>query len=82
VNIDAEWVYRKALPAVVRGSIAALGTIRLGAIARAQRGTMRLIRTIYRHHGPSGVLARTWPTGSMAFWATFLLAAYLVLYYF
>jgi multicomponent Na+:H+ antiporter subunit D len=37
---------------------------------------------VYHHHGPEGVLARTWPTGQMAFWATVMLAAYLVLSYF
>jgi multicomponent Na+:H+ antiporter subunit D len=36
---------------------------------------------IYRHHGPSGVLARTWPTGSMVLWVAILLASYLLLYY-
>jgi multicomponent Na+:H+ antiporter subunit D len=82
VNIDAEWLYRKAFPLLARRLTGAFGTIRLGAISRAHRGTMRLMREIYRHHGPTGILARTWPTGSMAFWATFLLAAYLVLYYF
>lgn len=82
VNIDAEWLYRKAFPLLGRRLGGALGTIRLGAVSRAHRATMRLVKGIYRHHGPAGILARTWPTGSMAFWATFLLAAYLVLYYF
>ena len=82
VNIDAEWIYRKAFPVLGRRLTGALGTIRLGAVSRAHRTMMRLVQGIYRHHGPAGILARTWPTGSMAFWATFLLAAYLVLYYF
>jgi multicomponent Na+:H+ antiporter subunit D len=30
-----------------------------------------------RHHGPDGVFGRTWPTGTMAFWATVMLGAYL-----
>jgi len=81
INIDAEWVYRKALPVLARWSVVTLGSIRLDALSRAQRSTARLLRTIYRHHGPTGVLARTWPTGSMAFWATFLLVAYLVFYF-
>ena len=32
-----------------------------------------------RYHGSGGVLARTWATGSMAFWATLMLAVYLIL---
>jgi len=39
------------------------------------------VRTVYRHHGPEGILARTWPTGSMALSAVVLLAAYLAFYY-
>ena len=39
------------------------------------------IDAIGRHHGPDGILARTWPTGSMAFWTTVMLAAYLILSY-
>jgi len=31
--------------------------------------------------GPEGVLARTWPTGSMALWVMLMLLAYLLLYY-
>ena len=34
-----------------------------------------------RHHGPVGFLARPLPTGTMAFWTTVMLAAYLVLSY-
>jgi multicomponent Na+:H+ antiporter subunit D len=36
---------------------------------------------VQRHYGPDGTLARAWPTGSMAFWATVMLAAYLILSY-
>jgi multicomponent Na+:H+ antiporter subunit D len=34
---------------------------------------------LHRHHGPDGALGRTWPTGTMAFWTTVMLAAYLIL---
>jgi multicomponent Na+:H+ antiporter subunit D len=40
-----------------------------------------MLGAVRRHHGPEGILARTWPTGSMAFWTTVMLAAYLVLSY-
>jgi multicomponent Na+:H+ antiporter subunit D len=41
----------------------------------------RLIETVYRHHGPQGVLARTWPTGSTVLWVALLLGLTLLLYY-
>ncbi|HXK54212.1 MAG TPA: proton-conducting transporter membrane subunit, partial [Hyphomicrobiales bacterium] len=81
VNIDAEWSYRKALPAVARWVARASGRVRWAALARAEKGIERFLGQIHKHHGPQGILARTWPTGSMAFWATVLLAIYLVAYY-
>jgi multicomponent Na+:H+ antiporter subunit D len=41
-----------------------------------------VIVTLVRHHGPQGILARTWPTGSMVLWVAVILAGSLVLYYF
>ena len=81
INIDAEWSYRKALPALARWVAATSGKIRWAALERAERGVQRFLRQVHRHHGPQGILARTWPTGSMAFWATVLLAVYLIVYY-
>jgi multicomponent Na+:H+ antiporter subunit D len=50
----------------------------VGGTTQAAR---HVAREIYRHHGPDGVLARTWRTGSMALWTTIMLAAFLVLSY-
>lgn len=81
MNIDAEWSYRKALPAGARWAYAMAAAIRYNVVERVRRRLERLMREIYRHHGPQGILARTWPTGSMAFWTTLLLGAYLIFYY-
>ncbi len=81
INIDAEWSYRKGLPAIVRWIVSIGGAIRLDALQRLHRRLERFLGQIYRHHGPQGILARTWPTGSMAFWTTLLLGAYLIAYY-
>ena len=40
-----------------------------------------IVAWVHRHHGADGLMARTWPTGLMAFWTTIMLAAYLVLSY-
>ncbi len=40
-----------------------------------------LIDRIFQTHGPQGILARTWPTGSMVLWAAALLALSLLFYY-
>ena len=80
-NIDAEWSYRRALPALARWILTAGGAIRRDVLGRLQRRMGLFLEQIYRHHGPQGVLARTWPTGSMALWITLLLGAYLIAYY-
>lgn len=81
ITLDFDWFYRGMGRALERAfhyrSAKAWGA----AVERSYRGVVRFVETLYRHHGPQGVLARTWPTGSMAFWATLLLGAYLVLYY-
>lgn len=81
VNIDAEWLYRKATPALVGRTADFVAALHRRTLQQAERAIARFLATIYRHHGPAGVLARAWPTGSMAFWATLLLAAYLFMYY-
>jgi|GEM_PF-4831820 len=40
-----------------------------------------LFDAIYLYHGPQGILARTWATGSMVLWVVILLGIYLIAYY-
>jgi multicomponent Na+:H+ antiporter subunit D len=79
--LDSDWLYRKAAPALVAWVLARGGPVRNGAIARAERRLERFIAGVYRHHGPQGILARTWTTGSSVLWVVLLLGVYLVLYY-
>ena len=80
-NIDAEWFYRRLAPGVAR-RVGWLVSSPGDAAARALRGGNKaLMRSVFRHYGPEGTLARTWPTGSMVLWVAVLLAASLVLYY-
>lgn len=51
------------------------------ASARWTRQLTVTWETIFRYHGPHGILARTWPAGSMTMWVAILLAAVLVVYY-
>ena len=80
VNIDAEWSYRWLAPRVVRGvggAVARIDSAVRGAVLGVVRST---IAGVARGHGPRGILARTWPTGSMILWVAILLGAYLVFY--
>jgi multicomponent Na+:H+ antiporter subunit D len=80
-NLDFDWVYRRAGYDLVRwlwcGAEAGWAAL-IDATRRAGRG---LVLGVRRYHGPGGVLARTWPTGTMVFWSTVMLAAYLILSY-
>lgn len=82
VNVDAEWTYRWMAPRVVHavGSVVTRvdGAVR-GAAVRLVRGG---IAVTARGHGPSGLLSRTWPTGSMVLWVAILLGISLILYLF
>ncbi len=81
INIDAEWSYRKALPALARWVLRIGGPARSSALSRAERRLERLLVQIYRHHGPAGVLARTLSTGSTALWVAVLLGLTLLMSY-
>ena len=79
--LDADWLWRRLGPAVLARLDSAADSawrwLKVGTLSAA-----RLIKVgLHRHHGPEGVLGRTWPTGTMALWATLMLGAYLVLSY-
>ncbi len=81
VNIDAEWLYRKAAPALVRRAVSAGGALLDATVAHGRRPIERFMAHIARHHGPEGILARTWPTGNTVLWVALLLGAMLLLNY-
>jgi multicomponent Na+:H+ antiporter subunit D len=81
ITLDFDWFYRKAMPALAQRMATFGGEARRGVLVRLQRRLERFLMEIYRHHGPQGILARTWPTGSMAFWTTVLLGVYLIAYF-
>ncbi|MDX1405381.1 MAG: Na(+)/H(+) antiporter subunit D [Woeseiaceae bacterium] len=76
-NIDAEWLWRKALPAVARGTVAILVWIR-----QSTRGLRDSVRQqsfyLTRRQNLQSALARNWPTGSMVLWVGVFLAVMLL----
>jgi multicomponent Na+:H+ antiporter subunit D len=80
VNLDFDWIYRRLLPGMYRGFLAALQPVDLNLRTRMDKLGSNAIAALFRHHGPRGVLARTWPTGSMVLWVAVLLGAYLLAY--
>ncbi|MEX2359692.1 MAG: Na(+)/H(+) antiporter subunit D [Gammaproteobacteria bacterium] len=80
-NLDSDWVYRRALPAMLAGLRAVGGRARDVVGGGVTRRGLAGYEALYRRYGPHGPLAGQWPTGSMALWVAALLAAALLLYY-
>jgi multicomponent Na+:H+ antiporter subunit D len=81
VNLDFDWLYRRFLPRLIRRAALFIAT---AWHSLARFGTYRIERVlvlVHRTHGPQGVLARTWPTGSMVLWIAVLLGITLCLAY-
>jgi len=81
VNLDFDWFYRRLGASVANRIVNAASAWQSNLSAQLERWVSAVVTRIYQHHGPEGILARTWPTGSMVMWVAILLAAYLVLYY-
>jgi len=80
-NLDSDWFYRRLGPAILRSLRDTVSQIYLSALLRTHIRLQRFVATVYRHHGPQGALARTWPTGSTVLWVAVLLCVTLFLYY-
>jgi len=80
-NIDSDWIYRRALPALLTWASGIITHLHLRTLMRAQVRLQRFITSVHRHHGPQGTLARTWPIGSMVLWIAIMLCVMLVFYY-
>ena len=80
VHLDVDWLYRRWAPQAIQTALA-----RLAPIDRALREQGRALMAsslsaLARHHGSYGVLARSWPTGSMVIWVAVMLGLSLALY--
>ena len=82
VNIDFDITYRRWFPWLYRWILAKTAEGWSSILEDLRKGVSRIIAYMFRHHGPEGVLARTWPTGSMTLWSAILLALLLLIDYF
>jgi multicomponent Na+:H+ antiporter subunit D len=82
VNLDADWLARRVVPALLgppaRG-LASAWRSALGAVRSTLTALERVVRWL---HSPSGRLGEPWPTGATAFWAALLLAVLLIYAFF
>ncbi len=81
INLDSDWLYRRFGRVLADEFTTHISRARANAETAARNTVNRFIQGLFRQHGPQGILARTWPTGSMVLWVAILLAVSLVLYY-
>ena len=76
-NLDSDWFWRRPLARLAggtwRGILAGWGLLGQKGLSAGGKIAGRL----YREHGPTGTLARTRPSGSMAFWMAVVLLLFL-----
>lgn len=78
LTLDLDWFYRVWGYKAARSFAENAGSARDSIIDDFSRGAQVVVNSIHHRHGPDGLLARTMPTGRMAFWAIVMLAVYLV----
>lgn len=81
ISLDFDWVYRRFFHSLAIEFTAETSTQRNRLEQHIRLQIDRFINQLYTHHGPKGILARTWPTGSMVFWVTIMLAGSAFFYY-
>ena len=81
LNLDAEWVYRRALPRLWRAGETIVVAADRALRRRARALAAAALATAFQRFGPRAAPARSWPTGSAVIWVTALLGLSLAVYY-
>ncbi len=78
-NLDVEWFYRKLLPASAQRGITILQRAKESMMTTAITSMQGVRKTFSRSSIAKYHLSESWPTGSMVFWISIVLVAYLLL---
>jgi multicomponent Na+:H+ antiporter subunit D len=81
ITLDADWVWRRLLPAAWTALEALNAAVRRAADSTAGALGRDLLAVLNRHAGEEARLARTWPVRRMALSVLLVLLGYLMLYY-
>ena len=82
ITLDWDWFYRSLGPRFLGQAARVLDRWHAHWRIDVLRHIGHFIGTLFLYHGPQGILARTWATGSMVLWVVILLGIYLVAYYY
>jgi multicomponent Na+:H+ antiporter subunit D len=81
ISLDFDWFYRKFFHEIVSEFTSRTSVARQEHEEQVLAGARSVCRRLYQHHGPQGLLASAWPTGSMVIWVAVLLGISLLLFY-
>lgn len=79
INLDTEWVYRKFLPVGVHRGLIFLRNARESVMTSATAPIHSVRNSFSQSSIAKYHLSESWPTGSMVFWISIILVAYLLL---
>jgi multicomponent Na+:H+ antiporter subunit D len=79
VNLDFDWVYRRALPLAVAQIRTYGGRLWQGATDLGQSAVGRVLAGSRRAYGPGSPLGEPWLIGRTALWAAMVLVAFMLL---
>jgi multicomponent Na+:H+ antiporter subunit D len=82
ITLDWDWFYRRLGPRVIHQATRVLDRWHRHRRIDVLRHIGHFFGTLFLYHGPQGILARTWATGSMVLWVVILLGIYLLAYYY
>jgi multicomponent Na+:H+ antiporter subunit D len=79
ITLDTDWLYR-GLGVVLGRAVQGLSVRAVTRLAESGQASLaRQAERLARMNGPSGLFARTWPTGSMVLWVAIMLLGYLLI---
>ena len=89
ISLDVDWLWRRAIPALVGWLLLCAGPARHGVSRLTQACRVLFANFAVRYLGQPhtadsderGVFARSWPIGTTALWIAILLSAYVLAYY-
>jgi multicomponent Na+:H+ antiporter subunit D len=81
ITLDADWVWRTMLPALLRNPGLPLLKAWKMLVHAGYVLIMEFTSVVLYQHRQDGRFARTWSTRSMALWVLVLLLGFLILYY-
>lgn len=81
ITLDVDWLYRSFGPMLTSAFNRLTDAAWRGLVRTTESGARKTVEAIRLHHGPSGFLARSASTGTMAFWTAVMLASWLAASY-